>query len=161
GGHEHPAADLERFLAKGEPPILFSLGTAAVHVADGFYHEAAEACRILGRRGMLLIANTDLKFEKLPKGVETFTDIPFSHVMPRGAASVHHGGIGTTGQAMAAGRPTVVVPHAHDQYDNAARVKRLGISETLRRGKLTAERLAGALRSVLDDASCALLAGEV
>jgi rhamnosyltransferase subunit B len=161
GAQEHPTADLERFLAKEEPPILFSLGTAAVHVAGEFYHDAAEACRILGRRGMLLIANTGLTFEKLPQGVETFTYVPFSQVMARVAASVHHGGIGTTGQAMAAGRPTVVVPHAHDQYDNAARVKRLGISETLRSTRVTPERLAGALRGVLEDPSCSLLAGEV
>jgi UDP:flavonoid glycosyltransferase YjiC (YdhE family) len=161
GAQEHAPDNVERFLGAGEPPILFSLGTAAVHVAGRFYHDAAEACRILGRRGMLLIANTDLKFDDLPKGVETFTYVPFSQVMPRVAASVHHGGIGTTGQAMRAGRPTVVVPHAHDQYDNAARVKRLGISETLVRGKLSPQRLVESLRTVLDDPAFAQRAAEV
>jgi UDP:flavonoid glycosyltransferase YjiC (YdhE family) len=81
--------------------------------------------------------------------------------MPRVAASVHHGGIGTTGQGMRAGRPTVVVPHAHDQFDNAARVKRLGISETVKRGRLTVRTLTEALRLVLEDPSFARRAGEV
>jgi UDP:flavonoid glycosyltransferase YjiC (YdhE family) len=161
GPQEQPPEDVERFLAEGEPPILFSLGTAAVHVAGRFYHDAAEACRLLNRRGMLLIANTDLKFDHLPNGVRTFTYIPFSQVMPRVAASVHHGGIGTTGQAMAAGRPTVVVPHAHDQYDNAARVKRLGVSETLIRGRLSPRRLADSLRTVLDDPAFSQRAADV
>ena len=161
GAAEQAPADVERFLAAGPEPILFSLGTAAVHVSGRFYHDAAEACRALGRRGMLLVANSGLKIENLPKGVETFTYIPFSQVMPRVAASVHHGGIGTTQQAMRAGRPTVVVPHAHDQYDNAARVKRMGISETVGKGKLSARRLVEALRVVLEDPECARRAAEV
>jgi rhamnosyltransferase subunit B len=161
GDAEQAPADVERFLAAGEPPILFSLGTAAVHVAGRFYHDAAETCRVLGRRGMLLVANSGLKIENLPKGVETFTYIPFSQVMPRVAASVHHGGIGTTGQGMRAGRPTVVVPHAHDQYDNAARVKRMGLSETVKKGRLSSRALERALRDVLEDPECSRRAAEV
>jgi UDP:flavonoid glycosyltransferase YjiC (YdhE family) len=55
---------------------------------------------------------------------------------------------------MRAGRPTVIVPFAHDQFDNAARVRRLGISETVVRSRVSAETLAGALRRVLEDPEC-------
>jgi rhamnosyltransferase subunit B len=161
GAQEEAPDTVENFLADGPEPILFSLGTAAVHVASGFYHEAAEACRILGKRGMLLVGNSGVGVEGAPAGVEHFTYVPFSRVMPRVAVSVHHGGIGTTAQGMRAGRPTVIVPHAHDQYDNAARVKRLGISETLNKGKLTARRLADAINRVLEDPDVSHKAAEV
>jgi UDP:flavonoid glycosyltransferase YjiC (YdhE family) len=149
---EQETADerLEAFLASGEPPILFTLGTAAVHVAGDFYEHAAEACRILGRRGLLLVGPGRPAPGNLPAGSLAVEYARFSAVMPRCAVNVHHGGIGSTGQALRAGRPTVVIPHAHDQFDNAARLKRLGVSETLPRPKVTAARLASAIRTMLE-----------
>lgn len=141
----------ENFLNDGEPPIVFCLGTAAVHTAGRFYHDAAAACRILNRRGMLLVGRHEYFKGDLPKGVRTFAYAPFSKVFPRAAANVHHGGIGSTGQALRAGRPTVICPLSHDQYDNAARAARLGVSRTLKHGKVSGARLAAALRAVLDD----------
>ncbi|MBS0195184.1 MAG: glycosyltransferase family 1 protein [Planctomycetes bacterium] len=141
---------LREFMDSGEPPILFCLGTAAVHVAGDFYEHAAEACWLLGRRGVLLVGPGRRGPQKMPAGVETFEYAPFSWVMPRCAANVHHGGIGSTGQALRAGRPTVVIPHAHDQFDNAARVKRLGVSETVARPRVTGRSLATALARVLE-----------
>jgi len=92
-------------------------------------------------------------------GAEPQTDLPpsilavpyaaYSRIFPRAAAIVHQGGIGTTGQALAAGRPTLVVPFSHDQPDNAARLVRLGVASTLRRDRYTAQRAAGALRELL------------
>ena len=58
---------------------------------------------------------------ELPKGVVAFDYAPFSLLFPRAAAIVHHGGIGTTGQAMRSGRPSLVMPCAWDQPDNAER----------------------------------------
>lgn len=146
---------LETFLRECESangrPILFSLGTAAVHTNWNFYEHAAEACRILNRRGVLLIGRDEYRPKRLPPNVETFAYAPFSEVMPRCAANVHHGGIGSTGQGLRAGRPTVVVPLAHDQFDNAARLKRLGVSETVPMGKVTGRTLAEALTRVLED----------
>jgi len=159
---EHPPAEVERFLGSGEAPILFSLGTAAVHVAGRFYHAAAEACRIMGRRGMLLVGRApETAPTNLPPGVEVFGYAPFSSVMPRAACSVHHGGIGTTSQGLRAGRPTVIVPHAHDQFDNAARAKRMRVSQTLAAQDLTPQRLVEAIRRVVDDPACVGRAAEV
>lgn len=138
-----------------EPPILFSLGTAAVHTNWDFYEHAAEACRLLGRRGLLLIGRDEYRPRSLPKGVEAFTYVPFSEAMPRCAVNVHHGGIGSTAQGLRAGRPTLVVPLAHDQPDNAARLKRLGVSNTIPHGQVTPRRLADALRSLLESPSVA------
>lgn len=153
--------ELEKFLGAGEAPVVFTLGTAAVHTAGRFYEHAAGACRILGRRGLLLVGRTEYLPRELPAGVEAFTYAPYSTLLPRAAATVHHGGIGSTAQGLRAGRPTVVVPLSHDQFDNAARVKRMGVSETVHHSKVTAERLAAALRRVLEDAEVGRRAAEI
>lgn len=161
GEQETAGNHLDAFLASGEPPLLFTLGTAAVHVAGDFYEHAAEACRILGRRCLLLVGPGRSAPRNLPPGSLAVEYAPFSAVMPRCAVNVHHGGIGSTGQALRAGRPTVVIPHAHDQFDNAARVKRLGVSETLPRPKVTPARLASAIRTHLESPAASQTAREL
>jgi rhamnosyltransferase subunit B len=50
-----------------------------------------------------------------------------------------------------------VAPMAYDQPDNAARLKRLGVSETLPAAKFSSGRAAALLRRIMDDthaASC-------
>ncbi len=86
---------------------------------------------------------------------------PFSEVLPRARAVVHQGGVGTTGQGMRAGVPTLVVPHAFDQFDNAWRVARLGISRTRARKRYNAASAASELRALLRDESYAMRAAEV
>ena len=84
--------------------------------------------KALGRRAVLLVG-TELKNslpDPLPAGVAAFDYAPFSELFPRAAAIVHQGGVGTTAQAMRAGRPMLVVPFSHDQPDNAERVEQAG-----------------------------------
>lgn len=145
----------------GEAPIIFTLGTAVVHVAGRFYHDAVEAARRLGRRAVLITNRPEYAPTDLPKNVRAFSYAPFSQIMPRGVCTVHHGGIGTTAQGLRSGKPTVIVPHAYDQFDNAARARRLGVSATLYRTRVTAERLASSLREVLDDPSKSVKAAEI
>ena len=161
GEQENAGEQIEAFLARGEPPILFTLGTAAVHVAGDFYEHAAEACQILGRRGLLLVGPGRPAPKNLPAGSLAVEYARFSAVMPRCAVNVHHGGIGSTGQGMRAGRPTVVIPHAHDQFDNAARLKRLGVSDSIPRPKVTAARLAAAIRTVLGNSAAETATGTI
>jgi rhamnosyltransferase subunit B len=68
----------------------------------------------------------------LPEGAHHVAYAPFSSLLPRLSLLIHHGGIGTSAQTLAAGIPQIVVPFAHDQFDNAARLRRLGVSRTLR-----------------------------
>ncbi|MFZ0749636.1 MAG: nucleotide disphospho-sugar-binding domain-containing protein, partial [Pyrinomonadaceae bacterium] len=77
----------------------------------------------------------------------------FSEVLPRACAVVHQGGVGTTGQAMRSGKPVLIVPHAHDQFDNAARVARLGCARSLPRPRYNAKTATSELRMLLDDPS--------
>jgi len=154
--------ELARFLDDGPPPIVFTLGSSAIHTPGRFYEDAAEAARRLGRRAVLLVGKeTDNLPASLPDGVAAFEYAPYSKLFPRAAAIVHQGGIGTTGQAMRSGRPMVVVPFAHDQPDNAARVTRLGIARTIPRTKFDAARAARELASLLGDAAVAARAADV
>lgn len=148
-------AALFKFLDAGDPPILFSLGTAAVHVSGQFYSAAAEACRIMNKRGLLLVGKREYAPRTLPNGVEAFTYAPYSQVFPRCQAIVHHGGIGTTAQSLRAGRPVLVTPMSHDQFDNAAKVKRLGVGLRVGHARATPEKLVQRLTHLLGDESFA------
>ena len=90
-----------------------------------------------------------------------FPYAPFSELFPRAAANVHQGGAGTTGQALRAGRPMVVVPFAHDQADHAARIERLGVGLALPRERCDEARLAAALARVLEEPGFAARAAAV
>lgn len=159
---EAPPPELEKFLAGGPPPVVFTLGSSAVEVAGAFYRESIEAVERIGARAILMVGRgpQDLP-SKLPDTVLALTYAPHTAVMPRGAATVHQGGIGTTAQAMRAGKPMLVVPFGHDQFDNANRVKRLGVAETLDRRRYSADRVAPVLRRLLTTPSYAQAAAEL
>ena len=87
----------------------------------------------------------------LPTTIHVEPYAPFSQLLPRSAAFVHHGGIGSIAQALAAGTPQIAVPSAFDQADNGARLSRLGVGVSLPPGKFNARRGAEALSRVLGE----------
>jgi UDP:flavonoid glycosyltransferase YjiC (YdhE family) len=96
-----------------------------------FFLDCIEACQLLGQRGILLTQHPEQLPTELPQNIQHFAYLPFSKILPRALALVHHGGIGTTAQAIAAGIPQVIRPMAHDQPDTAARVEKLGVGISL------------------------------
>jgi len=153
-----PQADsqaLDAFLNVGQAPVVFTLGSSAVMAAGQFFEESINAVKALGMRAVLLIGKTD-KPPKIESNSIFVTDYaPYSQLLPRAAATVHQGGIGTTAQALRAGKPMMIVPWAHDQPDNAARCERLGVSRTVRRDTYRHELVAGELDRLLSDATYA------
>jgi UDP:flavonoid glycosyltransferase YjiC (YdhE family) len=155
--------ELAQFLDAGSAPVVFTLGSSAVGAAGDFYRQSAAAAAELGRRAVLLVGR-DLRNRSelaLPAGVIACEYAPYSELFPRAAAIVHQGGVGTTAQALRSGRPMLVVPFAHDQPDNAARVERLGVARQLGRQRYSARRAAEELRKLLEDPRYAVRAGEV
>jgi rhamnosyltransferase subunit B len=148
-GVEPPDEELLAFLAAGEPPIVFTPGSAMLHGRD-FFEAAAEACVLLGRRGIFLSRFREHLPLKLPTGVRHFSYVPFSQLLARAAALVHHGGIGTLSQGFAAGVPQLVMPMSFDQPDNAARLKRLGAGLAVERKRFRATNVAHALSRLLN-----------
>jgi len=154
--------EMESFLNAGEAPIVFTLGSSAVMKADDFYSESAEAARLLRRRALLLIGrDTRNRPHRLPDGVAVFEYAPFSLLLPRALAVVHQGGVGTTAQAMRAGKPMLVVPFGFDQPDNAARLERIGISRTLARKRYNRKTAAAELQLLLADSQYVAKAHEI
>ena len=140
------------FLESGPPPIVFTLGSTAIWVANSFYRDSIEAARVLGRRALVLIGHArNMPPLPLPDGVAAFEYAPYSQVLPRACAIVHHGGVGTTGQGMRSGKPVLIVPHALDQFDNAARVERLGCGRGLPWPRYNVESAIRELRKLLEN----------
>lgn len=149
--HHHAMdPDLERFLAAGEKPVLFTAGTGQFHAA-GFFEIAARVVSRLGCRAVFLTTKTAQVPPDLPAAIFVTAYAPFSQLLPLAAVMVHHGGIGTLSQCLAAGIPQLVVYMSLDQPDNAARVARLGVGLSLNREDLTDERLLPRVKRCLED----------
>lgn len=144
-------AEVDEFLRGGEAPIVFTPGSAMAH-GQAFFQAAVEACQLLGRRGILLTKYPQELPATLPADVRHFSFVPFSQLLPRAAAVVHHGGIGSSAQGLAAGLPQLLMPMAFDQPDNASRLKRLGVAESLPPKKFRGPAVARALDRLLADA---------
>jgi rhamnosyltransferase subunit B len=158
------AGEVEDFLSRGEPPIVFTPGSANIHGRQ-FFEAAVQACAALGRRGVLLTDFPEQIPGPLPGSVAHFRYVPFDALLPRAAAFVHHGGVGSTSQGMLAGIPQVLMPLAHDQFDNAERIKGLGVGDWIPALRFSGRRLTGMLQGLLASpsvaASCRSTAGRL
>lgn len=148
---EQLSPELQRFLDSGEPPIVFTLGSAAVGAAGDFFQQSVEAARRVGRRAVLLVGNdsANVPTTELPSGIIAVPYAPHAALFPNACVNVHQGGIGTTGEAMRAARPMLVVPYSHDQPDNAYRLKKLGVARSLPREKYNASTAAHEIDQLL------------
>ena len=158
-GFEPVPPQLETFLSAGTPPIVFTLGSANRHALD-LFRLGIEACQKINRRAILLSKFPENIPPNLPPSVAHFSYVPLSQLLPRSAALVSHGGIGTVAQGLAAGTPQIVTALAHDQYDNGTRLARLGVGQWRPSKKVTPAWLANALSSLITDPLVANHCGE-
>ena len=154
-GADHLPPALEAFLDAGEAPIVFSLGSFVARARNDFYRDCVLVARELGRRAVLLAHEDDVDELRrdMPESVFVAPYAPHSRVFPRADVIVHHGGVGTSGQALRAGRPQVVTPFLGDQFDNAHRLQRLGVARIVDGKAATPKALTEALRSLGADHS--------
>jgi UDP:flavonoid glycosyltransferase YjiC (YdhE family) len=146
---------LDDFLAAGEPPLVFALGSSAVWVAGDFWQHAIEAAQRLRRRALLITGRDTPLGLALPHDIRAFPYLPYSLIFPRALAVIHQAGIGTLSQALRSGRPQLIVPFAFDQPDNARRAAALGLARVLPLRKVSPRSLADELAALLDRASYA------
>ncbi len=147
---------LKEFLAAGDAPIVFALGSSAVWLGGDFWPCAIEAARQLGRRA-ILVTGADCTAAAARIGARVQLSTLFE-VFPHACAVVHQAGIGTLSQALRAGRPQLITPVWFDQPDNAARACKLGVARTLPFRRATATRLTQQLRSLLANSAYAAAA---
>ncbi len=141
-------------------PIVFTAGTANHHCREFFAH-AVQTCQKLARPGLLVSTHEQNFPQTMPSSVRAISYVSFGQLLPDCRAIVHHGGIGTTSQALAAGIPQLVRPLAFDQFDNATRVQRLECGVWLRRDNDLAETLAQTIDSEVIRDSCAEIAARL
>ena len=153
--HTALPASLKAFLLAGDRPVVFMPGTARQHT-DEFFVQALQTCAALGLRAVLLgrlSGALQSRVVEQSAAVWVGAYVPFADVLPHAKALVHHGGIGTSAQALHAGVPQLLVPCAYDQFDNALRLQRLGVAEVLR--SLVPGQMQARLQSVLKSSDVA------
>jgi rhamnosyltransferase subunit B len=153
-GQRNLSPELERFLHDGPPPLVFTLGSAAVLDAGDFYQQSAQAAGLTGQRAVLLVGNDPRNVPSgVPENVCVANYAPYSRLFPHASVIIHQGGVGTTAQALRAGKPMLVMPYSHDQPDNARRVRRLRVARIIRRRRYTAELAARKITLLLEKSS--------
>ena len=155
GGKAELPDGLKRFLAEGPPPLVFTLGTAVVIEPGDFWRRSLQIAKKLGRRAVLVGASSEgpelglRPHETLPKWAYAVQYAPHSLIFPHAEAIVHHGGVGTTAQALRSGRPQLIVPYMGDQPDNAARMVRLGVARSIAPGGYSPRKAAAEIHALL------------
>ena len=139
--------DLSAFLAAGERPLVFTPGTGNLHAAE-LFSCALSAVNSLGRCAIFLTKERAQVPAYLPKSVLWQPYVPLSALLPHAAVLVHHGGIGTTAEALRSGTPQLIAPFAWDQFDNGARIASLGVCMVTPAKRLQPRKLARSLQTL-------------
>lgn len=147
-----PPPALEAFLAKGGPVVAIGFGSMVSGDPGALTRVVLGGVRAAGVRAVLVSGWGGLTEADAGGDVFRIDSIPYDWLLPRVQGVVHHGGAGTTGTALTAGTPSLVVPFMMDQPFWGARVAALGAGPTpIPRAKLTEENLAAALRVLVSD----------
>ena len=149
-GDRHATEDLKAFARSGSPPILIAPGGSRRANPGRFFEHAVMACRQLGRRAIIVAAQS--LHGTLPKGPDIMVTgyLPYSALLGLVGAIIHSAGIGTLGLALRFGVPSLLLPSDWDQHDNARRAERMGYAKVLH-GDADARQIAAALALLLDD----------
>ncbi|MGC4880032.1 glycosyltransferase [Micromonospora sp. DT43] len=146
GGDEQEAGDVD--VPAGE--LLVTGGTGQL-LHPRFYEAALDAVASTGRTALVVAPERDLLPAVLPPGVRWFASLPFPRVVPRVAAVVHHGGIGTAVRAVRDGVPQVILAHGADRPDNAQRLASAGLARWLPAARWSAAAIAGEIGAAVAD----------
>jgi len=156
-----PPSELAAFLAEGDPPVYAGFGSMPALDPLKTTEIVLEALAKTGKRGLLATGGGALGERKLPSSVRLIAEAPHSWLFPKVAAVIHHGGAGTTGAALRAGKPTSICPFFGDQPFWAKRIAKLGLGPpALNRKTLSPDSLAAAIR-FMDDSQVRHRAEEI
>ncbi|RLD04982.1 MAG: hypothetical protein DRI65_09705 [Chloroflexota bacterium] len=151
--HDNPWKPDDRlieFLEKGSAPIAVVFGSTSTRKLDGIHHKALEALRITNQRGIIV--------GQKPEGLDSPNVywqegyIPYDWLFKHSAAVIHHGGAGTTGKALKAGIPSIILPFTSDQPFWGRQVYKMGAGpKPIPPKRLEAGKLANAINAAFHD----------
>lgn len=153
--HQPAPVELTDFLDSGAAPVVFTLGVEAARAAGDFFRVGIAAAERLGRRAVVLVGDRATLGTPPSAGTAVVAYAPHGMLLPRAAAVVHHGGIGTAAQALRAGKPQLIVPFGGDQGDIARLCRSHGVAEVLERRHYRVGTVARALSRLLADEATA------
>ena len=128
-----PPLELQTFIQSGEKPFYIGFGSPGMYKPGALIDLLFTAIQKSNIRAVIAIPR-DVEINSAQhKAVEHQIyllrgDIPHQWLFPQMAGIVHHGGAGTTGEALKAGVPSLILPLAVDQFFWGERVIRLGVS---------------------------------
>lgn len=146
---------LDNFLQAGDPPLVFALGSSAVHIAQDFFQTSARIARKLNRRALLVTGPMADVISKIEAGNDLLAVkyVAYDKLFPHASVIIHQAGIGTLAHAICAKKPMLIVPFGFDQFDNAERLMRLGVAEVIKRNEYTVEKAAPLIERLAMDES--------
>jgi sterol 3beta-glucosyltransferase len=149
-----PDPQLVRFLQEGSMPVYIGFGSMFIGGGKHKTEIAIQALRLAGQRGILATGWGGLTADSSSKDIFVLDSIPHDWLFPKVATIVHHGGAGTTGAAIRAGKPQIICPFVGDQFFWGRRVADLGVAPSpIPQTILTAERLADAMKYAVTNAN--------
>lgn len=154
--------ELETFISAGSPPVYSGFGSMPKQDQSNIVPIIVKAVRKNGLRAVIA------KFWAEPSEFSGAEDVffiqkyPHLDLFPRMAAVIHHGGAGTTATTARSGVPQIIVPHILDQYYWGNQIHKSGLSsKPIWRNKLSAEKLAQAIKESVTSQGLINNAGEV
>lgn len=157
-----PPPALREFLAAGPAPVFVGFGSMPGREPERAGRVVMDALAASGQRGLIVTGWGGLSAPSPPPGIHVAEFVPFDWLLPQVASVVHHGGAGTTGAGLRAGRPTIVCPFVADQPFWGRRVQALGVGPApISQRTLSAEKLADAIRQTVTDVEMQRTAGEL
>lgn len=142
--------NIARLFTGSKRPVAVGLGSTASLHGDQIYQQVSAACKQLDHP-CLLIGKDLSKYADSAHQILAVDFAPYGWVFPRAGLVIHHGGVNSTAETLRAGVPAIIVPHAYDQFDNAIRTRKAGLSRPLKTTRLTVPVLKEAIREVLCD----------
>jgi len=145
-----PPEALGRFLAGGAPPVYLGFGSMPSKEPGRLRDTLLDTLQRTGQRAILAsgwggLSARELSHE-LTDRVFLLDRAPHSWLFPKCSAVVHHGGAGTTHEAVRWGKPSLICPVFGDQPFWGQQVHKIGAGPApLRQNKLSPDSLARAL----------------
>ncbi len=121
--------EVKAFLHAGAPPVVYTAGSAMAH-SKKFFETAMKCSELSGHRAIFVTQYANQLPPALNENILHIPYAPFRALFPHCSVVVHHGGVGTSIEGLLAGTPQMVIPFAHDQFDNAARLEDLGVAKS-------------------------------